>query len=381
MHNLILLISVASTTIPVKCFGQSDASAIAFVSGGTASYTYEWNPTAQTTQTATNLPVGIYTVTVTDHHLCTAIAVDTIKGPTKLGITLIPDSVLCYNGTTGGILSIDTGGTGAPNYTYHWNNGQIGQNLISVPAGVYTLTLTDINGCTAVASAQVLQPQQLKSFIATGTDTVLLCGGPGTNIGSISLNIVGGTFPWSYHWSNGDTTRDIMSLGGGVYTLTITDAKGCTNIRTFVIKQPSPLQIHIDSLNALCKDSCDGQITSAITGGTPSLGNYTYQWNNGQTTANIIGLCRGIYNLIVTDSNGCQVSRSTSIGIKTYLQASFTASPTSGYVPLNVSFAYNGTDSVRIYIIGHLEMELFHKTVLTLHMFIIVMSLIHLRYV
>jgi hypothetical protein len=177
-------------------------------------------------------------------------------------------------------------------------------------------------------------------------DTVLLCGGPGTNIGFISINVVGGTYPWSFHWSNGDSTQNIMNLSGGVYTVTITDHNGCTRTRTFFISQPSPLHIYIDSLDALCRDSCDGEITSAVTGGTPySSGNYTYSWSNGLTTENINKLCHGIYDLTVTDSNGCQKILATHVGIKTNLIVSFTTTPTSGYVPLNVNFLYNGTTS------------------------------------
>jgi hypothetical protein len=108
-----------------------------------------------------------------------------------------------------------------------------------------------------------------------------------------------------------------MNLSGGVYTITITDHNGCTIIRSFFISQPSPMDVHIDSLNALCPDSCDGEITSAITGGTPfSSGNYHYIWSNGQTTENIDNLCPGIYDLTVTDSMGCVIVKSITVSVK-----------------------------------------------------------------
>ncbi len=337
------LISTISTSSPVKCYGQNNGSATVNAIGGTPSYTYDWDD-AETTQIATNLPAGVHTVIVTDHNGCTSTAIDTITQPNPLGIILTADSVKCFDQPSGSITSLDTGGT--PNYFYSWSNGGHVQNLVNVVAGVYTVTLTDHNGCTDVAAAVVLQPTPLTFNVASGTDTILYCGGPGTNIGSISINVVGGTYPWSYNWSNGDSTQNIMNLGGGPYTITITDHNGCTKVRTFYIPQPSPLAIHIDSLDARCKDTCDGQITSAVTGGTPfSTGNYTYSWSNGLTDENIIHLCPGIYDLTVTDSNGCKKALSTSVGIKTYVNASFTPSPTTGYAPLNVNFSYTGSTS------------------------------------
>jgi gliding motility-associated-like protein len=139
-----------------------------------------------------------------------------------------------------------------------------------------------------------------------------------------------------------------MNLSGGTYTITITDHNGCTKIRTFYISQPSALAIHIDSLDARCIDTCNGQITSAVTGGTPfSSGNYTYLWNTTppKITENINSLCPGIYALTVTDSNGCQKEISTSVGIKTYVSASFAPSPNTGYAPLNVNLDYTGSTS------------------------------------
>jgi gliding motility-associated-like protein len=338
------LISTISSISPVKCHGQSNGQATASTTGGTPSYSYQWSD-AETTNPATHLPAGVDSVIVTDHNGCKTTAIEIITQPTQLGIALISDSVLCYGGTTGGITAHDTGGT--PTYQYLWSNGQTGQNLINVGTGLYCVTLTDHNGCTDAACDEVLQPSKLTYNVAAGgTDTVLLCGGPGTNIGSISINVVGGTYPWNYIWSNGDSTQNIMNLSGGIYTITITDHKGCTLVRTFYISQPSPLHIYIDSLDALCRDSCDGEVTSAVTGGTPfSTGNYTYLWSNGHTTENIDTLCHGIYDLTVTDSNGCQKVLAIHVGIKTNVFASFTTSPNSGYVPLNVNFFYNGTHS------------------------------------
>ncbi|MGD0712404.1 MAG: hypothetical protein ABR968_14610, partial [Bacteroidales bacterium] len=152
------LIVAISSNVPVLCYGQSNGQATASEIGGTPTYSYNWSD-GESTNPAVNLPVGIHTVTVTDIDGCTGTAVDTITQPSLIGITLTPDSVKCYGGNTGSIISVDTGGT--PTYHYLWSNMQTGQNLVSAAAGVYTVTLTDHNGCTDVASAQILQPTQL----------------------------------------------------------------------------------------------------------------------------------------------------------------------------------------------------------------------------
>ena len=133
------------------CHGQSNGHATVTTIGGTPSYTYQWD-SGQNTQTATNLSAGTHIVTVTDHNGCTDTTSVTITQPTQLGIILTADSVKCYGRATGGITAIDTGGT--PTYHYLWSSvpPQTGQNLINVKAGVYTVTLTDHNGCTDAAA-------------------------------------------------------------------------------------------------------------------------------------------------------------------------------------------------------------------------------------
>ena len=102
-------------------------------------------------------------------------------------------------------------------------------------------------------------------FSCLTADTVLPCDG--NNNGTITIAVVGGTPPWNYAWSNGDSTLTIMNLSGGLYTITVTDHNGCTNIHSVTFTQPSALVIQIDSHDAQCRDSCNGEVTSAVTGG------------------------------------------------------------------------------------------------------------------
>jgi gliding motility-associated-like protein len=183
----------------------------------------------------------------------------------------------------------------------------------------------------------------------TSADTLLKCFGD--NNGFITITVIGGgTPPYSYLWNSGQNTSAITNLTGGLYTITITDHNGCNNIRSVPIDQPSELYLLAGSHASQCSDSCSGEATSAVTGGTPfHSGNYTYLWNNGQTTENINSLCPGIYYLTVTDSNGCQKSDSATVGKGVNINSGFTASPSTGYSPLTVNFAASSTTSSNIY--------------------------------
>lgn len=244
--------------------------------------------------------------------LLTSIIMLAVAGKTQgqtltVGITHV-DSVLCYGMHNGSITVAASAGT--PPYSYLWSTSQTNSTITGLPAGTYTVTVTDAAANTAMASALLTQPTQLTSHV-TAADTITPCYG--NNNGTITIAVVGGTPPWTYHWSNGDSTLTIMNLTGGLYDITITDHNGCTNVHSIVVSQPSELIVQIQSHDATCSDTCNGEVTSAVTGGTPYHNGYSYMWSNNQTTANISNLCPGVYDLTVTDSNGCQKAMSATV--------------------------------------------------------------------
>ncbi len=319
--------------------GLSNGSATA--SGGTS---YNWN-NGEATAIATGLSFGTYTVTVSDGPGCTASTSVTIGETPSVVVSVSSiDSVKCFGEANGNVYITVSGGT--PAFTYAWSDGQSGPNLINVAAGVYTVTVTDINGCSGTASAAVKAPLSPISSVITSADTVLKCFGD--NYGFITIAVAGGgTPPYSFLWSNGQPTSSITNLtGGSLYTITITDLNGCVDIRSIPVSQPSEIHLLVSGHDARCKDSCNGGITSSVTGGTPfPSGNYAYSWSTTppQTTESITKVCPGTYGLTVTDSNGCQAVASASIITSVIVDASYTPSTTLGYVPLSVSFGYNGS--------------------------------------
>ncbi|MCG3167456.1 MAG: hypothetical protein POELPBGB_03248 [Bacteroidia bacterium] len=300
-------IILSTDMLPASCNGVCDASAWVVATGGTPSlvtgYTYSWNPTSQTGDTATALCAGIYTVSVTDSLGCVRSATVNVTEPAAITIAFATNDVTCFGFCNADITATPSGGTGP--YTYAWTNTpntETGNVVDSLCPGTYVLVVTDANGCTGTDSATVTEPTLLV-FDATVINNVS-CGG--LCDGSASASPSGGTPGYSYLWSpSGQTTATATNLCAGTYTITVTDANGCDTTQTIVITEPPILTLFPTSTNASCGGVCDGTATANIGGGTPP---YDILWSDGQTTQTAVGLCAGNYSVLVTDTNGCTIS-------------------------------------------------------------------------
>lgn len=166
------LVAVAPVAITnVLCFGDANGSIDVTATGGTPPYTYAWN-TGATTQDISGLNPGSYNVVVTDANGCSVTSnIFTVSGPTApISATITPTDADCFGASTGQISLISGGGT--PTYTYLWSNGSTSQNLFNVPAGDYSVTVTDANSCKQVFTTSVGEPIQI---IITGAITNALC--------------------------------------------------------------------------------------------------------------------------------------------------------------------------------------------------------------
>ena len=221
------------TQTNVLCFGNSTGAIDLTVSGGTSPYTYAWS-NAATTQDLTGLAAGTYSVTITDANSCTHTISTIITQPTAaLARSLTQTNVLCFGNSTGAIDLTVTGGTSP--YTYAWSNAATTQDLTGLAAGTYSVTITDANSCTQTISTTITQPTA--ALARSLTQTNVLCFGNST--GAIDLTVSGGTSPYTYAWSNAATTQDLTGLTAGAYSVTITDANGCTQTISTTITQPT----------------------------------------------------------------------------------------------------------------------------------------------
>ncbi|OFX26802.1 MAG: hypothetical protein A2033_05645 [Bacteroidetes bacterium GWA2_31_9] len=292
------LTSIGST---VLCNGNCDGTVSVSATGGVTPYSYLWSDgLSQATQTATGLCAGTYTVTVTDSNGAIAITNANVTEPTQLSSTVTTSNVACYGDNTGSATVNASGGT-TP-YTYLWSNGFNGATYNGFPAGFFTVTITDANGCFTNNSATISQPTAALSATISGSD--VLCYGAST--GNVYLTVTGGTIPYSYNWSNGISTQNLTNVPIGTYSVTITDANNCQMTKSIVITEPSDIMLTTSSINSTC-GSNNGTATVNATGGT---GGYTYLWNNGGITASITGIIAGTYDITVTDGNSCSSSSS-----------------------------------------------------------------------
>ncbi|WP_372339294.1 beta strand repeat-containing protein, partial [Flavobacterium sp. '19STA2R22 D10 B1'] len=286
----------------VSCNGANNGSASVIVSGGTPFYTYSWAPTGGTAATASGLTAGNYTVTITDLNLCTLTKTFTITQPSLITATTGQTNVSCNGGTDGSATVTVSGGT--PNYTYSWApTGGAAPTASGLTPGVYTVTITDLNSCTLTKSFTITQPSLIT---ATTTQNNVSCNG--SNNGSATVTVSGGTPNYTYSWApSGGTAATASGLTAGVYTVTIKDANLCSITKNFIISQPSLITATTTQNNVSCNGSNDGSATVTVSGGTP---NYTYSWApSGGTAATASGLTAGAYTVTIKDANLCSITK------------------------------------------------------------------------
>jgi hypothetical protein len=294
-------------------------------------------------------PVGATTVTwtVTDihgNHASAAQAV-TVK-PSVITVAAATGSVSCYGGSNGSIATTVSGG--AVPYSYSWSTGATTANISGKAAGSYSVKVTDANNCTATASYTISQPSAI-TISASVTDAA--CNGGN---GTITAAVSGGTKPYTYLWSNTATTANITAAAA-TYTITATDAAGCSQSGAYTIAQPAAIVITGVATDVSCSGGSNGSISTIVSGGKSP---YSYTWSNGSTSANPASLAAAAYSVTVTDGNKCSNKGSftvsqpaplaitaavTNIGCSGSTKGSITTTVTGGTSAYNYSWSNGAT--------------------------------------
>ncbi|MFN8810691.1 MAG: SprB repeat-containing protein, partial [Cyclobacteriaceae bacterium] len=297
-----------------SCFNPGNGGTINLTpSGGTPPFSYSWrdnttNAVIATTQDASftlgSLLSNTYTVTITDSRGCVGSrTTPVIIQPAQLVSTAIKTDVTCFGASNGSVNLTVTGGTSP--YLYSWSNGATTEDLISRPPGLYSVTVTDANGCTTNTSATIIQPAQLT--LSQGTSSHVLCNGQAN--GSVTLNATGGTGVYEYSrdgitWQPSST---ISSLNATSHTLRVRDQNLCINQIIVTITQPPVLTASVGSIQGATCGQSNGSASSLANGGT---GTYSFAWRNGlnqvvSTAPTLVNVPGGTYSVTVTDQNGC----------------------------------------------------------------------------
>lgn len=319
----------------VACFGESNGEIDLTVAGGTEPYAFSWiNSTYQlsaSTEDLVNFPADSYAYVVTDDHGCTFSDTLTIMEPPVLESSIVGTDILCFGGNNGAIDLTVTGGV--PAYAYLWNTGAVTQDLTGLTAGSYQVTVTDQNGCVVEDSITLEQPADSLSFTVEVKD--VLCK-DGTD-GEIDLDIAGGTLPYDYAWSNGDTVSQIVNLTAGWYEFVVTDGNGCTTSDSAFVNEPDAVTLNEIITDVTCNAFSDGIIDISPIGGTLP---YNFTWYNSEfalsaQTEDLVNYPADTYQLEIVDSNGCFYEMFLEIDEPDVLDIQFTS---------NVVSCYDGTD-------------------------------------
>ncbi|MEM7655779.1 MAG: T9SS type A sorting domain-containing protein [Bacteroidota bacterium] len=288
--------------------GSGNGAAAVVAGGGVAPFTYQWDAAAGgvTTADASTLVAGIYEVTVLDSKGCSetlAVTVNNANAPT-LSVSTQAD-ISCFGAGDGSATIAAAGGGGGE--TYMWSNGEMGATATALPAGTSTCTVTDMNGCVSLIQVTVAEPAGI-ALAAEGFDA----GCNGEASGTAMASAVGGSGALTYSWSNGDMTEMADSLTAGTYTVTVTDANGCTTDETVNIGEPTAVASTISTTqNTSAQAPFNGSIILVNSGGTApyevnilGIDGITYD-TTVMDLEFIQGFCGGDYQVTLTDVNGC----------------------------------------------------------------------------
>jgi gliding motility-associated-like protein len=295
-----IIINLVTSSTNATCTA-ANGTATVVATGGVGPYIYSWSPAGGSGATTTGVASGVFTVTVTDANGCIKTTTVTV-GNSAGGTAAIGSftNVSC-NGAANGAITVSMGGAATSPFTYVWTpSGGSAATATGLAPGTYTVTVTDVNGCTSSVSQAITQPA-----ILTVNATFTNVGCSGGADGTATATTAGGTSPYTYLWSPGGfSTASISGLSIGAYTVVVTDAHGCTNTATANISQPPILAITSVTVPA----NCGLPNGSATVTGSGGFAPYTWTWSGGQTTSSVTGLAAGTYTVTIHDLNLCTQS-------------------------------------------------------------------------
>ena len=299
----------------ILCFGANDGSVSFSTTGGTGTINYTLQPSniSNNTGSFSSLNPGNYTITATDSNNCFITSAFSITQPPQFQITNVSmTNPTCVPGNDGSITVTATGGV--PNYQYSIGGAnQAANNFTSLGAGNYVVVVTDANNCTITSAVAISSPNAptINSTAVTNNNCF------GGNAAAISVAANGGVSPLSYNLQAGNVTNTsgtYTNLLAGSYTVTVTDAIGCTNTSTVnIVDPPQLLWDASTSTDVLCFGENSGTISASTTGGTGQI-NYSLQPNNiSNTTGSFTNLLASNYTVVASDANGCIITTTFSI--------------------------------------------------------------------
>jgi subtilisin-like proprotein convertase family protein len=282
-----------------SCEGVSDGAILVSALGGVQPYKAHWSVSNIVALTLGSIKEGFYSATITDANQCVAL-LDTVEldAPQTINVSNVQvQNVACFGQNTGKIsLNVNHQNP----YTVYLNNQIGGLSNAQLTAGAYALEVRNTAGCRFLDTIILTQPQAPLTLELGSLDQALCANTTG---GSITMHTLGGTQPYQYLWSNGQTSESIQNTIPAIYQLTITDDLGCTSVSSqILVSEPPQLVVDITKADIPCFGGSTGSIQLTVTGGVAP---YAYDWNTNDNTAAIYFLPAGQYSATVVDANQC----------------------------------------------------------------------------
>jgi hypothetical protein len=329
-HYLGTCLSVGAVVANVSCNGGTNGGINVTLSGARPPYTYTWSNSAAT-EDISGLASGQYTINVSSANGKTTSKTITVGEPALLEVTGTATDVSCYGGNNGQVELNVAGGNNT--FSYLWNDNATMGTRTGLPAGTYAVTVTDDKGCIASNTFTVNEPALLS--VAGNVLSNVSCNGG--DDGALEIIATGGTGSYTYLWNDNATTLNRSGIAAGTYSITVTDSNGCTAGNSFIVNQPTALNVSGIITNATCYGGTNGQLQISATGG---IAPYTYLWSNNSTSTTRTNLSAGSYSVIVTDSSGCTAQKSFAVAQPADLSVAVSVSP---------EYTVSGQDAYTIY--------------------------------
>ena len=280
----------------VSCFGEADGYADLDIVGGVPPFIYDWSDNSSN-QDLLNISGGTYFVTVTDDSGCMVYDTATVVEPAVITSSIAATTVSCATSADADIDLTVSGGT--PPYDYFWSNFAFTQDQTDIPAGTYTVLITDDEDCQ---NSDMITIASAPGLTATLNITDVSCFG--LTDGEVEIIVNGGVPPYVYDWSNNQATPVISNLSPGIYDVQVIDSIACSGDFSALVEEPQELKVLTSSTDVLCFGDNTGLAIPFVTGGT---GSYTFLWNTNPPSINPAqtSLRGGTYILEVRDENNC----------------------------------------------------------------------------
>jgi fibronectin type 3 domain-containing protein len=299
---------IGVSTTPTTC-GESDGQAELIIDAPSP-HTIQWSNGAQNVDEIEDLPAGSYSVSLTTQEGCVNQKFFTIE-VSDAEVSADITGVLCY-GQSNGSVELSMSGLVAP-YSILWSSGHSTQDLTNVPAGYYTVNITDANGCSLAETFEVTTPEEM---YLDGFVNEPACGSPD---GSIEVDqAYGGTGEFTFNWNTGASGQTLSGIPHGIYSVTATDENGCMQVRTFYVSDDDAANIN-GSINPA---TCNGNDGSIMVEAYPVTGSSveSVQWSNGSTQLNLLNVSAANYVCTLVTDNSCTAIRGWDIPVVAPLQ-------------------------------------------------------------